>query len=112
MDRAMADGGTVVSITSEDPTATSLRGLIDRIDDGVARVFVGDNEDEWFFPSHLFPKTARAGDCVWLQRIDGRYTVVGSTPHRSNPDIRGFAERLNRLRADRRGVSALPSEAS
>jgi hypothetical protein len=102
----------VVSITSEHPAATSLRGLIDRIDDGVARVYVGDNEDEWFFPAHLFPKSARSGDCVWLQQVDGRYTVVGSARDRANPDVRGFADRLNRLRSDRRAVSTLQSEAS
>jgi len=84
--------------TSED---VMLRGLVERIDDGVAVVFVGENEEEWFFPAHLFPRGTSAGDRVWLQRINGRYNVVGSKPNRPDPDVRGFAERLNRLRADR-----------
>lgn len=88
-------------------TTATVRGLIDEIDDGVARVFVGDHDDEWFFPARLFPAKAQAGDCVWLQRVNGSYSVVGATPDRANADIRGFAERLNRLRTDRRGLWAL-----
>jgi hypothetical protein len=81
-----------------------IRGLVDQIDDGVARVFVGDHDDEWFFPSRLFPAGTVAGDCIWLERVNGSYSIVGATRDRSNPDIRGFAERLNRLRTDRRGL--------
>jgi hypothetical protein len=84
-------------------TIAHVRGLVDQIDEGVARVFVGDNDDAWFFPAHLFPAGTVAGDCIWLDRVNGTYTIVGSTRHRSNPDVRGFTDRLNRLRTDRRG---------
>jgi len=89
---------TMTNGTSDD---VMLRGLVERIDEGVAVVFVGENEEEWFFPAHVFPRGTAAGNRVWLQRVNGRYNVVGSKPNRPNPDVRGFAERINRLRAAR-----------
>ncbi len=98
---------TIEDLPGADDGSPALRGMVVHIDGGVARVLVGDGEDEWFFPAHLFPEATSTGDCVWLVRQRGRFTVVGATPDRSHPDVRGFAERLNRRRSDRRGLADL-----
>lgn len=87
-----------------------MRAIITSIDEGVARVAVGDAEEEWFFPLATIPTgevEAHVGLNLWLERDGTRYVVLGVTPDRANPGIRGFGERLDRLHTDRRELWAL-----
>ncbi len=96
---------TIEDLPGADDGSPTLRGVVAQTDGGVVRVLVGDSEDEWFFPAHVFPASTAAGDQVWLIKQRGRFGVLGAPDDRLHPDVRGFADRINSLRIDRRGLT-------
>lgn len=81
--------------------ATS-QGLVDRIEDGVATVLVGDDLEEWDFPAHLLPDEAKEGTVLRLRYVEGIYEVIDI-----DPSIKPLEERLDR-RLNRKRPIAFP----
>lgn len=79
----------------------AIRGVVLEIADGVARVRVGDEEEDWYFPLLMISEAACIGDCIWLRPEGNRFQVIEVTPERPNVGTHGFGERLDRLHNDR-----------
>lgn len=83
-----------VEAMPDDPEVDDVdheQGLVDRIEDGVAIVLVGDELDEWDFPAHLLPDEAREGTVLRLRAVDGSFEVVDI-----DPSVKPLEERLDR----------------
>jgi len=53
-------------------------GVVAEIENELARVLVGDDEDEWFFPVTTMPEGAKVGsDLLFTRQRDGRLAVLG-----------------------------------
>lgn len=77
-----------------EPFQTDVLGHVDRIDDKMARVFIGDHEEEWFFPLGTLPNGATVGSQVLFSVQDGRYTALSLTS--VGESERSITDRLNR----------------
>lgn len=77
-----------------EPFQTAVLGHVDRIDDGMARVFIGDHEEEWFFPLGTLPDGANAGSEVHFSLEDGRYVALSLAS--VGESERSITDRLNR----------------
>lgn len=53
-------------------------GVIVDIENELARVLIGDEQEEWFFPTTTLPEGAKVGsDLLFTRQRDGRYAVLG-----------------------------------
>lgn len=73
----------------------AIRGVVLETDDDVARVRVGDETEDWYFPLAMISDEARIGDRIWLQAENNRFRVIEMVPQRASGTL-GFAERLER----------------
>ena len=78
-----------------EPFETTIPGVVDRIDDGLARVFIGEDNDEWFFPMPTLPDGAELGSEVLFSLHNGRYAAV-SLARAGRESERSITDRLNR----------------
>lgn len=84
-------------------------GEIAEIVDGVARVLIGDAEEEWFFPLNLLPDGVDVGGVVAFVFADGRYEpvrVVSAADGLSAIESR-LSRPLNAIRSDQYEVRDL-----
>jgi hypothetical protein len=67
----------------------TVSGVVVEIENELARVLVGDDEDEWFFPVATMPDGAKVGsDLLFTRQRDGRLAVLGfarTAGHTSGP---------------------------
>lgn len=68
------------------------KAAIDRIDEGIAVLLLGEAEQELYVPLAQLPPGAKAGD--WL-----RVTVVSGQLQRAEPDLEETRRRRERIRA-------------
>lgn len=54
-----------------------VTGVVESIEQDLARVLIGPTEDEWFFPLSTLPDGAAEGDVVGFIETDGRYAADG-----------------------------------
>ncbi|GIU84540.1 MAG: hypothetical protein KatS3mg008_1315 [Acidimicrobiales bacterium] len=67
------------------PGAGQTFGIVDRIEDGVAIVLVGNDLEEWDFPAHMLPPEAQPEDVLILEGWGRDFKVVGI--EKLNPTI-------------------------
>jgi hypothetical protein len=84
------EGGSLVA-TEEREVAGEIEGVDDN---DVARVLLGDDQEEWFIPMDMLPPGAAAGDRVRFTSQDGRLVVIGMAE--SAPEERSIEDRLSR----------------
>ncbi len=54
-----------------------VEAVVERIEDGIAVVLVGEEEEEWDFPAHLLPPEAEEGMILLLEKGEQHFEVVG-----------------------------------
>jgi hypothetical protein len=71
-----------------------VAGFVDSVDDeGVARLLLGTEDEEWFFPLHMLPPGTSAGDTIRFTDRSGHLVVIGKV---DAPHGRSIEERLSR----------------
>jgi hypothetical protein len=80
----------VVDDTGSEPVS----GVVDSIDDDLARVLIGPGEEEWFFPIATLPDGVVEGNVLELHEADGRYVADGFVGTRQTEN--SIEERLSR----------------
>jgi hypothetical protein len=83
----------------DEETAT---GVVDELDDQLAKVTIGDDATEWYFPLELLPAGITVGTCLWFARRGGRWVPLGIAQQRPTPTTRSIEDRLGRHITDRR----------
>jgi hypothetical protein len=61
----------------DDPADGPVTGVVDSIEQDLARVLIGPAEEEWFFPITTLPEGAVEGDVVGFVEAEGRYVADG-----------------------------------
>jgi hypothetical protein len=61
----------------DEPVDGTVTGVVDSIDDDLARVLIGTAEEEWFFPVATLPDGVVEGDVVGFVESEGRYVADG-----------------------------------
>jgi hypothetical protein len=84
---------------SNDETVT---GVVEGLEDELARVTIGDDASEWFFPLNMLPEGIEVGTCLWFVRRDGQWVPLGIAQERPTPTDRPIEDRLGRHITDRR----------
>lgn len=54
-----------------------VQSVVERIEDGLATLIVGPNEEEWVFPAHLLPAEATEGSVLILQGKGRNFGIIG-----------------------------------
>ena len=56
----------------------TVNGVVVDIEAELARVLIGDDEEEWFFPMATMPDGVKQGsDLLFTRQRDGRFAVLG-----------------------------------
>jgi hypothetical protein len=87
----------------ENPSVTAT-GYVDSIDRGVARVLIGRDEAEWFFPMPTLPDGVQAGDDILFLNQGERFTSLGFARVNTRSVDRSIDDRLHRPLADLRAT--------
>jgi hypothetical protein len=87
----------------ENPSVTAT-GYVDSIDAGVARVFIGRDESEWFFPMPALPDGVRAGDDILFLNQGERFASLGFARVNTRSVDHSIEDRLHRPLAARRAT--------
>jgi hypothetical protein len=74
----------------------------------VARVLIGDDEAEWYFPMSLLPEGVQVSDDLLFAAEDGRFSAVGFARVSGHSTERSIEERLSRPLSRRRAGSQEP----
>jgi hypothetical protein len=82
-----------------DPTVS---GVVDEIDNDLARVLIGDDQAEWFFPLSTLPPGAKVGSDILFSTDNGRYAVIGFARGAAFSNDRSIEDRLSRPLSRRR----------
>jgi hypothetical protein len=83
----------------DEETAT---GVVDELDGQLAKVTIGEDATEWYFPLELLPEHIVVGTCLWFARRDGRWVPLGIAQQKPTPTTRSIEDRLGRHITDRR----------
>jgi hypothetical protein len=78
--------------------AEAVSGVVDQIDNGVARVLIGEAAEEWFYPLSMLPRGVEVGTCVWFRQQDGRWQSMGLASEAPTATVRTIEDRLERQR--------------
>ena len=79
-----------------EPFHSTIVGHIERVDDGLAQVFIGVQREEWFFPLETLPEGADVGREIVLTLQQGRYVALKLVPAVVRDQDRSIIDRLNR----------------
>jgi hypothetical protein len=90
----------------ENPSLTAT-GYVDTIDAGVARVLIGRDEAEWFFPMTTLPEGVAEGDDILFLKQGNRYASLGFARVNMRSVDHSIEDRLHRPLAERRAARAL-----
>ena len=71
-------------------------GKVIDIDEGMAHVLVGDDEEEWYFPLTTLPVGTKAGDGLLLVKVDLRYKAIRRLPCQDETSGRSIEDRMAR----------------
>ena len=72
-----------------------VAGEVESVDDNdVARVLLGEDQEEWFIPTDMLPDGIAPGDRVRFTTQHGRLVVIGMAD--SAPEERSIEDRLSR----------------
>jgi hypothetical protein len=83
----------------DEETAT---GVVDELDGQLAKIIIGSDASEWYFPLELLPARVEVGTCLWFAQRDGRWVPLGIAQERPTPTTRSIEDRLGRHITDRR----------
>ena len=72
----------------------TTNGVVASIDQDLARVLIGANEEEWFFPMQTLPAGTEVGSKVVFVLVDGRYAAHSLAGSRNTN--RAIEDRLSR----------------
>lgn len=72
----------------------TVPGTVEGIDGDLARVLIGPDEDEWFFPLATLPEGVVVGNVVAFTEDDGRFVADGYVGTRQTEN--SIEERLSR----------------
>src|SRR5688572_9802897 len=61
----------------DEPADGTVTGVVDSIEQDLARVLIGTAEEEWFFPVSTLPEGAVEGDVLGFVESEGRYVADG-----------------------------------
>jgi len=61
----------------DEPADGTVTGVVDSIDQDLARVLIGEAEEEWFFPVSTLPDGVVEGDVVGFVESEGRFVADG-----------------------------------
>ena len=87
----------VASQPVEHHLGDSADGRVEEIDEGVARVLIGADAEEWFFTLSTLPDDVAVGDClVFVPDGNGRWQALGRTATAPTASVRSIEDRLNR----------------
>jgi len=89
----------------ENPTLTAT-GYVETIDAGVARVLIGRDEAEWFFPMSTLPEGVQEGDDILFLKQGERYASLGYARVNMRSVDHSIEDRLQRPLAERRALRA------
>lgn len=85
-------------MAAEKDSHEAVSGTVVDIEHDLARVLIGDREDEWFFPMQTLPEGTHVGTAVLFTEENGRYTALGLARSGSTSVDRSIEDRLaNRL---------------
>jgi hypothetical protein len=62
----------------------AVTGTIVDIEHDLARVLIGDDEEEWFFPMQTLPEGSEVGSVIMFAKDEGRYTALSASRARSS----------------------------
>ncbi|MCX7621858.1 MAG: hypothetical protein N2037_13560 [Acidimicrobiales bacterium] len=88
--------------------ASPVEGVIASIDRGLARVLIGENQEEWYFPIEMLPDDSEPGTCLMFAAHEGRYQPLGKTEVAPAVKVRSIEERLQRKIAVRKTGEVRP----
>jgi hypothetical protein len=77
-------------------------GIVEELGPEVARVAIGDDEAEWYFPLELLPDGIEVGTCLWFVDREDHWVPLGIAQERPVPTTRSIEDRLERHITDRR----------
>lgn len=91
-----------------------VTGVVDSVEQDLARVLIGPAEEEWFFPLTTLPEGAGEGDVVGFVEVDGRYVADGfAGPRQSENSIESRLSRgINKRRTTEMNRSDLRAAAA
>ncbi|MGH2428589.1 MAG: DUF3006 domain-containing protein [Candidatus Limnocylindria bacterium] len=81
-------------MSADDP----LRGVVDRLTDGLAVVLVGDDEIEHHVPLDRLPAGVEEGSVVLVRMRDGELEVIGLDRDETETRRHDIQRRISRLR--------------
>ena len=61
----------------DEPADGTVTGVVDSIEQDLARVLIGKAEEEWFFPVSTLPEGVVEGDVVGFVESEGRFVADG-----------------------------------
>jgi hypothetical protein len=91
-------------------THDAASGTVVDIDEGLARVLIGPDDEEWFFPLTTLPPGSGVGTAIMFTRHDGRYTVLGLARSATTSVERSIEDRLSRPISMRRTADIQASD--
>lgn len=84
----------------------AVSGLVDQVDNGVARVLIGEQQEEWFYPLSTLPAGTDVGTCIWFRRQDSHWVSMGLASEAPTATVRTMEDRL--YRQQRRQTLEMP----
>ncbi|MBA3302271.1 MAG: hypothetical protein H0U26_00190 [Acidimicrobiia bacterium] len=66
------------------------------IEDGLARILIGGDDEEWFFPLEILPTGTVVGTAILFTVDAGRYTVLGLSRSSTTSVGRSIEDRMAR----------------
>ncbi len=79
----------------------TVEGEVVGVDQDLARVLIGDLQEEWFFPLAMLPAGTRVGSDILFTALDGRYSPLGFA-RGGHTSERSIEDRLSRPLSARR----------
>jgi hypothetical protein len=78
----------------------TVAGTVVELDDVVARVLIGPEDEEWFFPRNMLPPSTHVGSRLVFESREGRYEALEiATPSIEDRLARPLSLRRNGGRA-------------
>lgn len=79
-----------------------MRGVIDRIEDGIAVILVEENNQEWKIAEEKLPTGAKEGAILKLEMTNDTYTIIGLDEEATNAANNKAQQLQNKLQAKKK----------
>jgi hypothetical protein len=74
----------------------TVPGTVVDIEEGMARILIGADDEEWFFPTHILPAGTVVGTAILFTVEAGRYQVLGLARSATTSVGRSIEDRMAR----------------